>query len=173
SRLSSRLGRSSLGTRLIPPKLYMPERLQLGAPARFTVEGKAGSKIAIAMAESNKGAQPVNGHELKLGADRTVVAVGKIPASGVVEVVIGAPIQGDLIGEKLYFEAVVWAADDMTDAMLAKPVNASGATVLDNGVEVAAAPVELKKGVRIVPEAAIPMSQRRSKGVGSLDSGQP
>ncbi len=173
SALSRRLGRNSLSTRLIPPKLYMPERPQLGEPARFTVEGKAGSKVAIAMAESNKGAQPINGHELKLGADRLVVAVGKIPASGVVELVIGTPIQGDLIGEKLFFEAAVWSMDDLSDAAIARPVSAAGATVRDNGVEVAAAPIQAKRGVRFVPEAAIPMNQRRSKGGSSLDTGQP
>ena len=160
----------SLSTRLIPPTFYLPERMQLGIPAHMTIKGKAGYKIAIAMADSNEGASSIYGNTLRLGADRKVVAVGVIPKSGVLEVAIGTPIQGDLIGESLYFEAAVWSANDMSDTTIARVVSPSGADKDDNSVTIADIPKEKKTGLKFVPDSVLPFSQRRS---GSLSSGQP
>ena len=163
--------RRSLRKKLIPSRLYLPERMTIGKPAKFVLKGKGGSKIAIAMADRDSGATPVLGHDLRLGSDRKLVAVGKIPPTGVLELYIGTPIAGDLIGSQLYFEAALWTKDDMSDMELAETIRANSEVGKKNGVFIQG-DIAKKRGIRIIPDTAIPLSQRRSSGV-SLSSGQP
>src|SRR5208282_5758899 len=104
--------RNLLSERFHGPKLFLPPRMVLGECAEFIVQGPPGSYVALAMADKNSGAKPVYGHELKLGADRKLVAVNQIPEQGVVSMFIEAPIQGDLVDSSLYFEAAVWSKAD-------------------------------------------------------------
>lgn len=161
----------SLARKLLPPKLYLPERMTIGKSEKFVVKGKAGMNVAIAMADKDTGAKPVLGHKLRLGADRKLVAVGTIPSSGVLEVYIGTPIQGDLIGEKLFFEAALWSKDDLSDTEFAQTVAPGVEKEETNGVLIAGQTIH-KRGVRIVPDSAIPLGQRQTQGT-SLSSGKP
>lgn len=122
------------------------------------------------MADRDSGSKPVMGHRVRLGPDRKVVAVGKIPESGVLEMYVGAPIEGDLIGQQLFFEAALWQEEDMRDTAFAETVAANSEIGAKNGVFMAG-DLPQKKGIRIVPDSAIPLSQR-TQGA-SLSTGQP
>ena len=134
-------------------------------------QGKGGSSVAVAMADRDSGSKPVMGHKLRLGSDRKVVAVGKIPESGVLEIVIGTPIEGDLIGQQLFFEAAIWTEDDMKDLEFAETIPPNSESGAKNGV-VIAGDMPKKRGVRIVPDSVLPFSQRSTQS-SSLSSGQP
>jgi hypothetical protein len=56
---------------------------------------------------------------IRLGSDRKVVAIGQIPESGILVLNIETPIEGDLIGLSLYFEAATWSQSDMSDVEIA------------------------------------------------------
>lgn len=122
--------------------------------------------------DKNKGAKPIYGHQLHLGSDRKLVSLGQIPEGGVLSLVIDTPIQGDLIGAQLYFEAALWTKSDFSDVELAAPVpSETTGAVSDymNGVLVAAEAPK-KKGIRFVPDGMVPMQLTRTQG---LDSGRP
>ncbi|MBZ0185220.1 MAG: hypothetical protein K8F91_03135 [Candidatus Obscuribacterales bacterium] len=160
----------TLKSKLVAPRLYLPGRMFLGLPAKFTIKGPAGSSMALAMADRDSGASPVGEYKLRLAADRKVVAVGEIPESGVLEFYIGTPIEGDLVGQYLYFEAAVWKKPDLLDTQLAQTVAVTGPQGPQNGVLVATENI-VKRGVKFVPDSAVPWSQRQNTQ--SLSSGQP
>ncbi len=160
----------SLKERLISSRLFLPERMILGQTAKFTVKAKPGMNVAIAMADRDSGAKPIQGHRLRLGPDRRVVAVARVPASGVAEVFIETPIEGDLIGQYLYFEAALWSKEDMSDLEFADAVAASVSAAPHNAVMIGQL-TEKKRGVSIVPDGAQPLIMRQ--GAPSLGSGQP
>lgn len=143
----------SLAERLLPCQLFLPERMVLGQVAEFTVKAKPGKWVALAMADKNAGAKPIYGYNLRLGPDRKVVAIGKIPESGVLPLLVETPIEGDLIGEHFYFEAAIWSKDDMSDLEMASCVPSEAGAHDTNAVSVIAAN-EYKRGVKIVPSAA-------------------
>jgi hypothetical protein len=162
----------NLASRLVPPRLYLPGRMVIGQTEEFIIKGKAGQWAALAMADKNKGAKPIYGHSLHLGPDRKLVSLGQIPEGGVLSLVIDTPVQGDLIGSQLYFEAVLWSKPDFSDVEVAAPVpseTAGPATDYMNGI-VVAGEVSKKKGIRIVPEGMVPMQMTRTQG---MDSGRP
>lgn len=172
SRLSSRLSTSSLSERLVQAKIYLPDHMVLGKSAEFTVRGKPGQSVALAMADKNTGASPIYGHQLRLGSDRKVVAIGQIDSEGSVKLSVTTPVQGDLIGEYLYFEAALWSKPDFSDVVIATPIALSDQKDLVNGVLVSE---EGTKGKRIhfmpTPTNIKPIGQ----GTDPLDmnSGQP
>ncbi len=159
--------RNLLEERFHGPKLFLPARMVLGQSSEFTIKGSPGSYVAVAMADSNKGAKTIYGHKLRLGADRKLVAVGKIPEQGILSVFIEAPIQGDLIGLPLYFEAVVWTKPDFSDLQLASTVSVAEDSNSENGVIVCGQ--EEKKERAVVFDVSKPMSMH---SVG-LSSGRP
>lgn len=167
--------RRGLAGRLTQSRLYLPGRMVISRPAEFVVKGRPGQFVALAMADKSSGAKPIYGQNLRLGADRKLVAVGEIPENGVVSLVIETPIQGDLIGERWYFEAALWTKPDFSDLEIAQPVpadeGAAAAADKVNGV-IVSADIEQKRGVRIVPDAMSPM-QRRANAPYALDSGRP
>jgi hypothetical protein len=166
-----RMGHRSLADRLVQSRVYLPGRMVLGKPASFVIHGKPGWHAALAMADKDAGAKPIFGHPIHLGPDRKLVAVGVIPESGVLELTIETPIQGDLIGSNLFFEAALWSAPDFSDCVLATPITSEGQEGVKNGVLVAA-DIEVKKGVQIVPDGGIPLMQRQG-AAHTLDSGRP
>jgi len=133
---TGRQPRRSLNERLSGPRLFLPDRMVLGKAAEFLIKGPPGSFMSIAMADKNKGAKPIVGHPLRLGADRKVVAIGKIPEAGVVSAFVEAPIQGDLVGNSLYFEAAVWSKPDFSDLTMCSCVTPLHTGSDQNGVVV-------------------------------------
>ena len=118
----------SLGQRLLQCKVYMPGRMMIGRPAEFTIKARSGYWAALAMADKDKGAKPIYGHNIRLGPDRKVVALGKIPASGVLTLKIFAPVAGDLVGGNLFFEAAIWPENHPESLELALPVSSETQT---------------------------------------------
>lgn len=147
--------RLSLSQRLVPTRLYLPGRMVLGRSCEFGVKAKPGSWVALAMADKNSGAKPILGHQLKLGSDRKLVALGQVPESGVINLNVETPIQGDLIGQYLYFEAAIWSKPDFSDVEFATAVryDEKAGKENENGVLIAAEG-DTKKGVRIVPNTS-------------------
>src|SRR5262249_8379515 len=136
SRIS--LPHRSLSDRLIQSKLYLPGRLVIGRTAEFTIKGRPGYFVALAMADKDSGAKPVYGRSLRLGPDRKLVSLGRIPEDGILHLVIDTPVEGDLIGLPLFFEAAIWSKPDFSDLEIASPVTSEGQVGVKNGVIVAA-----------------------------------
>lgn len=162
----------TLTERLLPAQLFLPGKMVLGKEAEFVVKGKPRSWVALAMADRNSGAKPIQGHVLKLGPDRKVVSVGQLNASGLLSLFIETPIEGDLIGQNLYFEAAVWSRPDFGDVQFATPVASQSANGGDNGVLIAAATSQ-KKGIKFVADPAVPLLERARHNTMVLESGQP
>lgn len=171
----SERGIRSLASRLVPTtRVYLPGKMLIGKTAEFVVKGKAGSHVAIAMADKDSGAKPIFGKALRLGPDRKVVGFGTIPETGILTVSIDMPIQGDLIGLPVFFEAAVWQKPDYSDLEIASPVKSESAEEIAdkvNGVLVSEGK-EQKRGIRFVPDSGVPLHQR-STGNTSLESGRP
>jgi hypothetical protein len=168
-------GRSLLSRRLIPCRVYLPGRVVIGKQAEFVVKGRAGNYAAVAMADKNSGAKQILGRDLRLGSDRKLVTLGTIPESGVLSLLVDIPIQGDLVGQHLYFETAVWSRPDFSDLEIATPVKSEiGDDDKEhvNGV-IVTAEADQKRGVRFVPDSAVPLHQRVKAGSSSLDSGRP
>lgn len=165
--LASRL---KLSDRLVPPRLYLPGRMILGRSEEFIVKGKPGAWAAIAMADKNTGAKDIAGHKIRLGADRKLVALVRIGEGGIGQMFVETPVQGDMIGQNFYFEAVVWTKDDFSDAEVCQTISPEQTESADNGVLVAAEN-EVKKGVKFGATTALPPSQHSIPG--SLDSNKP
>jgi hypothetical protein len=165
---NSSLNKNSLEERFHGPKLFLPSRMVLGECSEFIVKGNPGSYAAIAMSESNKGAKPLFGHKLRLGADRKLVSLGIIPETGVLSLFVEAPIQGDLVDASLYFEGVIWSKPDFSDLQMSSTILTTQDGAAENGVVIAGQPG--KKPRAIVFDVSKPISNR---SVGGLSSGQP
>jgi hypothetical protein len=142
-----------LTRRIGQPRLYMPGTMVLGEVAEFTIHGPAGKWVALAMADKNTGSKPSCGHTLRLGADRKLVAITKIPEGGVGTLLTETPIEGDLVGSSLYFEAALWSKPDFSDVEFAQciPSNAADGKTDTNGVLIAGQPGK-KRGIRFIPD---------------------
>lgn len=165
--LASRL---RLSDRLVPPRLYLPGRMILGRSEEFIVKGKPGAWAAIAMADKNSGAKDIAGHKIRLGPDRKLVSLVRIGEGGIGQMFVETPVQGDMIGQNFFFEAVVWSKDDFSDAEVCQTISPEQTEGADNGVLVAAE-AEVKKGVKFGTTTALPPSQHSIPG--SLDSNKP
>jgi hypothetical protein len=164
---TGRQPRRSLNERLNGPRLFLPDRMVLGRVSEFLVKGPPGCSVAVAMADKNKGAKPIVGHAVRLGADRKVVAVGKIPDTGVISVFIESPIQGDLVGSSLYFEAAVWSKPDFSDTTLCSCVTPLHTGSDLNGVTVTEELDAKKPGVFTFAPSKIHYASEGASGPGS------
>ncbi len=154
--------------------MCLPERITIGHSAKFTVKGKPGSYVAIAMADRDSGAKPLLGNPIRLGPDRKVMTVGTIGENGLAELYITAPIEGDMIGQFLFFEAAVWSKPDMSDAQIAQTLAFDKEHGSGNGVMVGDEAKEKKHGIKFGATAAIPMYQDTSGASNTAGaSGQP
>ena len=173
--VSQSLVARSLSARLLGARIYLPGRMVLGQPAEFIVKGRPGFWVAIAMADKNSGAKPVFGHDLHLGPDRQLVTLGQIPEGGVLSLSIETPIQGDLIGQCLYFETAVWSQPDFSDMELAQPVPSESSQITPNNNQhngvLVAGEAEHKRGMKIVPDGSYSMPTIGPNS--TMDSGRP
>lgn len=154
--------------------MCLPERITIGHSAKFTVKGKPGSYVAIAMADRDSGAKPLLGNPIRLGPDRKVMTVGTIGENGLAELYITAPIEGDMIGQYLYFEAAVWSKPDMSDAQIAQTLAFDKEHGSGNGVMVGDEAKEKKHGIKFGATSGVPMYQDTSGASNTAGaSGQP
>ena len=155
-----------LSDRVMGPRLYLPGSMVLGSVAEFTIKGKPGKWVALAMADKNAGAKPVMGHTLRLGPDRRLVAITQIPENGVGQLLVETPIEGDLVGGNLYFEAALWSEKDMSDVEFATTIACDKGK--DNSVPIGGQS-DPRRGIKIVPDTR-PLMIKRNDG---LSSGKP
>ena len=47
----------------------------------------------------------------------------QVPSTGLATMMVECPVEGDLVGQFLYFEAAVWADEKMTDMEIAQCVS--------------------------------------------------
>lgn len=153
SRLAQRLGSSC--------RVYLPGKLTIGKAAEFVIKGRAGSHAAIAMADKDSGAKTIFGQKLRLGADRKLMAAGTIPETGILTLIVDMPIQGDLIGLPVFFEAVVWQKDDFSDLEIATPVKSETAQEIADKANaiIVSGEKEQKRGLRFTPGSGVPLYQ--------------
>jgi hypothetical protein len=163
----------SLAGRFAAPQLYLPGHMTIGKTCEFSVKAKPGSWVALAMADKNSGAKPIVGHNLRLGSDRKVVAAVQVPASGVAVLSVDTPIEGDLVGQCLYFEAAVWSKPDLSDTEIATVIPSESHDSGINGVMIAADTADKKKGLRLVPDSTPPSSAAQHAETNGLTSGKP
>jgi hypothetical protein len=155
-----------LSDRVMGPRLYLPGSMVLGSVAQFTIKGKPGKWVALAMADKNAGAKPVMGHDLRLGPDRRLVAITQIPETGIGQLLVETPIEGDLVGGHLYFEAALWSEKDMSDVEFAQTIACDKGN--DNSVPIGGQS-DPRRGIRIIPDTR-PMMINRN---GGLSAGKP
>jgi hypothetical protein len=160
----------SLRDRFNSARLFLPERMTIGKSCEFLIKGEPGSYAAIAMADKNKGAKPVFGHTLRLGPDRKLVGVGQIPDTGVLSLFVEAPIQGDLIGAPMYFEAGVWTKADFSDLQIAIPASPQIAGGEDNAVIIAGESDPKKNKLFVFDQSRF---GKQSAQPGGLNTGVP
>jgi len=163
--------RNSLLSRIAANRVFLPGTMVIGKPAEFVVKGRPGSHVAIAMADKDSGAKPIGPITLRLGPDRKLVAAGTIPESGLLTLIVDMPIQGDLIGQPVFFETVVWQKPDFSDVELASPVKSESAAEIADKANaiIVAGEKNQKRGLRFVPDSGVPQDQQNA----GLDSGRP
>ena len=166
--LPTRSLRSTLSQRLVPNRVYLPGKMIIGKPHEFVVKGKPGSQVAVAMADKDSGAKPIKGRELRLGADRKLVAAGTIPETGILTLIVDMPIQGDLIGLPVFFETVIWQKPDFSDLEIASPVKSETvAEFADKPNAVVVAGEAGPKGRAIKFDTSMPAYQRGNPNIQS------
>lgn len=166
--------RRSLFSRLTPTRMYLPARMVLGQSSEFVIQGPAGRWVAVAMADRDSGAKPVYGQAIRLGPDRKLMSLGRIPEGGVLSLAIEMPVHGDLVGQSVYFEAVTWTLPDFSDLELVLTQQAGettpGHTASQNGVLVADGDKKLKMQLKgDVPLKLQELHGRRT----DYDAGRP
>jgi hypothetical protein len=160
----------SLKERFNAPKLFLPERIAIGKTSEFLIKAQPGMYAAIAMADKSSGAKPIFGHTLRLGPDRKVMAVGKVPDNGILSLYVEAPIQGDLIGDCLYFEAAIWSKPDFSDLQIATPISPQQTEKESNAVVIAGDSEQKKRGFFVFDQSK-PSAARELPG--SLSTSRP
>ncbi len=166
--LPTRSLRSTLSQRLVPNRVYLPGKMIIGKPHEFVVKGKPGSQVAVAMADKDAGAKPIKGREIRLGADRKLVAAGTIPETGILTLIVDMPIQGDLIGLPVFFETVIWQKPDFSDLEIASPVKSETvAEFADKPNAVVVAGEAGSKGRAIKFDTSMPAYQRGNPNIQS------
>ena len=126
--------------------------------------------VAIAMADKSSGAKPIFGHAVRLGSDRKVVAVGKVPENGILSLFVEAPIQGDLIGDCLFFEAAIWSKPDFSDLQIATTISPQQTEKESNAVVIAGDTEQKKRGLFVFDQSK-PGATRELPG--SLSTSRP
>jgi hypothetical protein len=107
---------------------------------------------------------------LRLGPDRKVVAVGEVPSTGVLSLFVEAPIEGDLIGQPLYFEAAVWSRPNFSDLVICTPVSPQVDGTEENAVIIAGEKDQKKNGLFVFDQ---PGMRKSTPTPGGLNTGGP
>lgn len=131
--------RHQLNLNLEAPRVYLPSKLIIGQDNKFIIKGPAGNKVSLAISNTNRGSEPIAGHELRLGQTETTIE-GVIPATGILELNYSVPNDETLVDNVKYFEAAIWGNDDFSDLRIAKIIGTSGKETLNNGVAITLPP---------------------------------
>ncbi len=123
--------------RIKPPmaEIYKPSRLLIGDKTEFTVKGDPGTYVIIVFSAENEGAKPYYGQHLRLGniIDKIEGVIGE---KGIAKLDLEIPEREDLVGAIIYFEALVWKTDDLSDVKKARIMGASGIETSYNAISI-------------------------------------
>lgn len=119
--------------------VYLPSKLIIGQDNVFIIKGKPGSKVSLAVSNTNRGAQPLFGNKLRLGKTEETFEE-TMPATGVLEIKYNVPNDESLIDKIKYFEVAIWKKPDFSDMKLAISISPSGRETKNNGVKIAEPP---------------------------------
>lgn len=126
------------------PSVYFPSKLIIGQENIFTVKGKPGCKVSLAVSDSNRGAKPLMGKTLRLGeTEQTLEAV--IPATGAVEVKYTLPEDPALVNRVKYIEVAIWSNEDFSDMEIATTISPTGRETRNNGISITLPPESGKR----------------------------
>lgn len=125
-------------------QVFLPSKLILGQDNKFVIKGNPGSKVSLAISNSNHGAKPIMGINLRLGETEQTIE-STIPATGVVELIYKVPSNEELLDKIKYVEVAIWSKVDFSDIAIAKSIGASGRETLNNGLAIVLPPESGKK----------------------------
>lgn len=115
------------------PKLYLPSKMVIGTDTIFKITGNPGSKVSLAISNTNNGSKPLFGNKLRLGKTEMTLE-GIIPATGILELKLNAPMDKSLVDQVKYFEAATWSKEDYNDLQVATTISPSGKETFKNSV---------------------------------------
>jgi hypothetical protein len=98
------------------------------------------------------------------------VALGKIPASGVLTLKIFAPVAGDLVGGNLFFEAAIWPENHPESLELALPVSSETQTASTANSVGLIGQGGKRRGLQFVPDSTSPYSHINGPGTSNSNS---
>lgn len=119
--------------------VYLPSKLIIGQENIFVVKGKPGSKVSLAVSNTNRGAKPLFGNKLRLGNTEETFEE-TMPATGVLEIKYNVPDDESLVDKIKYFEVAIWKKSDFSDMKLAVSISPSGRETKNNGIAIALPP---------------------------------
>lgn len=106
-------------------EIYRPSKLIIGAKNKFIIKGEPGTNIILAFSPDNKGAEPYYGQDLRLG-----IIIDKVEdvirENGISKINLELPERKDLVGATVYFDAIVWKQEDLSDITKAKIIGSNG-----------------------------------------------
>jgi len=120
-------------------EVYKPSRLISGGITEFTVKGEPNTHVVLVFSGENQGAKPFYGQELRLGVFVHKVE-GKIDENGIGRLGVELPKRDDLIGKPIYFEALTWTREDLSDLSKARIIGTNGRETAYNVVVIANKP---------------------------------
>lgn len=115
------------------PVVYKPSKLTQGTKTKFIIKAEPGSHVSLVTSDENRGAPIFYGHKLRLG-QLINPHEGTVGEKGILEIEIPMPVQKELTGKLLFFEALVWKKPDYSDLKVAKIMGIDGQESDINGV---------------------------------------
>lgn len=119
--------------------VFLPSKLVIGEGGTFVVKGTPGAKVSLAVSNSNRGANPLMGHKLRLGETETTIEA-VISPTGAVEINYPVPDDQALISKIKFFEVAIWTKDDFSDLTIARTISPAGKETLNNGIVITTPP---------------------------------
>jgi hypothetical protein len=153
-----------------PIRLFLPSQVIPGKSASFTLQAKAGQKYLLIISSRSEGAELPNGLAIGVGKPN-VETTGTIPESGVVEIIVDVPEQLSTVSDVQFVSAVVWSAEDLSDAQEAQVIDHSGTVASKNAVMIGTEPV--RGATMIVPGDPNMSNVLRSLNIMNEVSGDP
>lgn len=117
------------------PEIFKPTGLNIGNSTVIKIKAPAGSFVSLLSSFSENGASAIMGNSLRLGEDFQTLR-GVVPDNGVLEIALKIDNDKDLIGKKLYIEALTWKNKDQSDLKIAKVIGSDGRESESNAIPI-------------------------------------
>jgi len=131
------------------PSVYKPSKLIIGTSTKFIIKAEPNTHVSLVTSDENQGAAFINGNRLRLGEINNPHE-SITNNNGVAEISITLPLEKELIGRIMYFEALIWKNPDHSDIEVAKVMGIDGREAANNAV-IITAPAKNVSGPGITP----------------------